>query len=121
MTKKMTKKDYFTALLAIEQIRENEELSAFINHELEQLEKKSSGKRAETENQKNNEEIKNKILAVLSTEKEMSISDIQEAGGDKLAGLSNQKMNALILQLKKAGKVERVEIKRKAYFKKIAE
>ena len=116
MTKKMTKKDYFTALLAIEQIRENEELSAFINHELEQLEKKSSGKRAETENQKNNEEIKSKILSVLSTEKEMSISDIQKAGGDSLSGLSNQKMNALILQLKKAEKVERVEIKGRAYF-----
>lgn len=121
MAKKMTKKDYFTALLAIAQIRENEELSAFINHELEQLEKKSSGKRAKTESQKNNEEVKSKILAVLSTEKEMSISDIQEAGGNDLSRLSNQKMNALIFQLKKAEKVERVEIKRKAYFKKIAD
>lgn len=121
MTKKMTKKDYFTALLAIAQVNENEELSAFINHELEQLAKKSSGNRTETENQKNNEEIKNKILEALSAEKEMNISDIQKAGGDELSSLSNQKMNALILQLKKAGKVERVEIKRKAYFKKIIE
>lgn len=121
MTKKMTKKDYFMAILAIAQVNENAELSAFINHEIEQLNKKSSGNRPETENQKNNKEIKDKILEILSTEKEMSISEIQEVGGDELADLSNQKMNALILQLKKVGKVERVEIKRKAYFKKIAE
>lgn len=121
MTKKMTKKDYFMAILAIAQVNENAELSAFINHELEQLAKKGSENRTETENQKNNKEIKDKILRVLSAEKEMSISEIQEAGGEELSGLSNQKMNALILQLKKLGKVERVEIKRKAYFKKIAE
>lgn len=119
MTNKMTKKDCFIALLAISAVSEKPELVEFINHELEQLAKKSSsGIRKPTENQMENENIKLKILDILEDGKERTISEIQSAD-DSLTGLSNQKMNAIILQLKKMGRVERVEIKRKAYFKRI--
>ena len=109
MTNKMTKKDCFIALLAISAVSEKPELVEFINHELEQLAKKSSsGTRKPTENQVENENIKLKILDILEDGKERTISEIQSAD-DSLAELSNQKMNAIILQLKKMGRVERVE------------
>ena len=42
VTRKMTKKDCFNALLAIEEVANNENLVLFINHEIELLEKKNS-------------------------------------------------------------------------------
>ena len=54
MEKKITKKDRFNQLLAIDGVSANDELVAFIQHEIELLEKKA-GKSGSTKQQKENE------------------------------------------------------------------
>ena len=117
--KKMTKRDYYNALLALKEVKGNEELVKFINHELELLAKKNSAEKKPTAVQIANENIKE---AILDTLKEnggmMTISEMQKANAE-LGEMSNQRISALVRQLKEDGKVERIEDKRKAYFKAV--
>ena len=116
-TKKMTKRDYFNALLGIAEVKANGELVKFIEHELELLAKKNSAEKKPTAVQVANEGIKSVILETLAeNEKMMTISEMQKANAE-LGELSNQRISALIRQLLADGKVERIEEKRKAYFK----
>lgn len=117
--KKMTKRDYFNQLLAIAEVKANAELEKFINHELELLAKKNastSGKLTPT--QEINEKIKEGIMECLMTEpnRMFTITEMLKEF-ECCAELSNQRLSALIRQLKEDGKVERIEEKRKAYFK----
>lgn len=114
--KKMTKREYFNQLLAIEEVKGNEKLVKFIEHELELLAKKNSADKKPTAVQIANEGIKSVILETLANGEKMTISEMQKAN-EELAELSNQRISALVRQLKEEGKVERIEEKRKAYFK----
>ena len=97
-------KEYATDTMVVE----------YATHEIELLDKKASTKVA-TKNQKENVEIKDIILSVL-TDTPARIADIQ-ARNEKLATLSNQKMTSLITQLIKEDKVERVTDKKVSLFK----
>ena len=112
--KKLTKKDHFNALLALEEVKENQALVDFISHELELLTKKNSSERKPTAVQKENEGVKEIILATLTTTP-MTITDMQKANAE-LAELSNQKMSALLRQMVIDEKVVRTEDKKKALF-----
>lgn len=114
MSKKLTKKDHFTAILAIAEVQENQDLVDFVNHELELLSKKNSANRKPTATQKENEVIKKIILAAL-TNKPTSITDLQKKNA-ALAEISNQKISALLRQLIIDNKVVRTEDKKKALF-----
>ena len=118
MTKKMTKKEMFAQIMASYALTDEEK--AFIQHEIELLEKKNTrrdGSKAMTATQKANEVLKAKIVESLSSaEKPMSVSEIAKSDSE-LAELSGQKVSAIITLLKNDKIVERVEIKRKAYFK----
>ena len=117
--KKMTKRDYFNALLALKEVKGNEELVKFINHELELLAKKNSAEKKPTAVQIANENIKEVILDTLKENGGMmTISEMQKANAE-LGEMSNQRISALVRQLKEDGKVERIEDKRKAYFKAV--
>lgn len=119
MTKKMTKKDYFNMLKAIPEVAQNEILMNFIDHEIELLEKKNSSEKKPTAQQKANEGFKAKIVEVLKAHKDpMTITEIQKADAE-LGEMSNQRVSALVRQLKDEGLVERIEDKKKAYFKAI--
>ena len=112
--KKMTKKDYFGVLL--EMVSGNEELTNFITHEIELLEKKSS-KSGQTKTQKENETIKEKIVETLrELGRYATITDIQEANAE-LGTYSNQKISALLKQLVDTQVIEKMIDKKKAYFK----
>ena len=112
--KKMTKKDYFGVLL--EMVSGNEELTNFIIHEIELLEKKSS-KSGQTKTQKENETIKEKIVETLrELGRYATITDIQEANAE-LGAYSNQKISALLKQLVDTQVIEKMVDKKKAYFK----
>ena len=50
-TKKITKKDRFTALLSIPAVAEDADMVAFIEHEIELLDKKNSAERKPSEKQ----------------------------------------------------------------------
>lgn len=118
--KKMTKKDYFNALLNIKEVGTNEKLVAFIEHELELLERKSNsakeGDKKPTAKQAENEKIKEVIISYMEENTLYSISDLQKNIAE-CAELSNQKMSALLRLLIEDKIVERVIDKRKTYFK----
>ena len=119
MTKKMTKKDHFNMLKAIPEVAQNEILMNFIDHEIELLEKKNSSEKKPTAQQKANESFKAKIVEVLKANKNpMTITEIQKADNE-LGEMSNQRVSALVRQLKDEGLVERIEDKKKAYFKAV--
>ena len=114
MNKKLTKRDHFTALLALAEAQNDQTLIDFINHELELLAKKNSAERKPTAAQKENEGIKAIILAALTTTP-TSISGLQKKDA-ALAEISNQKISALLRQLIIDNKVVRTEDKKKALF-----
>ena len=118
-TKKMTKRDYFNTLLGIAEVKANPELVKFIDHELELLAKKNSAEKKPTAVQIANEGIKSVILETLAENgKMMTISEMQKVNAE-LGEMSNQRISALVRQLINDGQVERIEDKRKAYFKAV--
>lgn len=101
MANKITKKEMFMMIKA--QVKDNAEMVAFINHEIELLDKKASNKKA-TKTQEANVGIKSTILTVLEGAKPMTVTEMQGASAE-LGELSNQKVSALVRQLVEAGKV----------------
>lgn len=115
MTKKITKRDRFNQLLALDAVKENAGLVEFINHEIELLDKKNSSDKKPTATQLANNGIKETILETLADNKAMTITEMQKVNSE-LADLSNQKISALVRQLIAEGAVKKEEIKRKSYF-----
>ena len=101
MANKITKKEMFTMIKA--QVKDNAEMVAFIDHEIELLDKKASNKKA-TKTQEANVGIKSTILAILEGAKPMTVTEMQGASAE-LGELSNQKVSALVRQLVEAGEV----------------
>lgn len=117
MTKKMTKREYFTQIMENYNLTEDER--NFIKHELELLVKKNSAEKKPTAVQVANEGLKTEILNFMEVGKKYTITDLMKSV-PCLADLSNQRVSALVRQLKDSGLVERTEEKRKAYFHKVA-
>lgn len=118
-TKKITKREKFEMLAKIAEVKANPMLVEFIEHELELLAKKNaSGEGKMTATQKENKELKDKIFECMEEEpnKLFTISDMLKLF-PCCADLTNQRVSALVRQLKEDGKVERVVEKRKAFFK----
>lgn len=114
--KKVTKRDNFNALLEIKEVKANQGLVDFINHELELLDKKSAGRAtATTANQKANEEIKKVIISELVRLGKHTISELQKESKE-LAQYSNQKLSALIKQLVDSNQITKTVDKKKSYF-----
>ena len=117
-TTKPTKKALFTALLALvtETAPENAEvLTAFINNEIALLEKRAANKTA-SKTQVENENIKAKILdALTEIDKPVTISELQTLAPE-LAVYTNQKLSALLTQLKANNLVTKTIEKKKSYF-----
>ena len=112
-TVKVTKKERFEQIKAL--VRDNEELVAFIDHEIELLNKKNSRSGKPTKTQLENEKIKNTILDILKTVGK-PVTVTQLLANDELDGLSNQRVSALLTQLRKADKVERIVEKKVAFY-----
>ena len=115
---KMTKKDWFATIRAMVECSGNEredEILAFIDHEVELLEKKSS-KSGQTKTQKENVEVVAKIEnALREVGKAVTITELQTAS-EEMSAYSNQKLSALLKQMVSKGTVVRTEDKKKAYF-----
>lgn len=112
-TKKLTKRDYFNQLKEI--VGDNAELVAFIDHEIELLDKKKSSN-TKTKTQVENDNLKEIIKGVLVEQgKPLSIVEIQTFN-ETLSTLSNQKMSALLKQLYDNKEIGKKVEKKKAYF-----
>lgn len=117
--KKMTKREKFEMLKALSEVQANPMLTEFIDHELELLAKKNASEKKPTAQQVANEGLKQAIIEVLTENGGlMTVTDVQKSC-EELSELSNQRVSALLRQLRDDGKVERVEDKRKAYFKAV--
>ena len=115
MENKMTKLQIVTMMLANAEISANEVFKAYLENEKALLEKKASNRKA-TKTQTENVGIKATILTVLENfNKPMTITDIQNANED-LKALSNQKISALVKQLKDNGLVVKSVEKGKSLF-----
>ena len=115
MTKKMTKREMFEQIMANYNLTEDER--NFINHELELLAKKNSAEKKPTAVQVANEGLKTAILDFMVEGQKYTITDLMKSVPE-LADLSNQRVSALVRQLKDSNLVVRTEEKRKAYFHK---
>lgn len=114
MSTKLTKRDHFNALRALASASNRSDLVNFIDHELDLLARKNAGDRKETATQKANADLKEKILDVMVADTRYTITEL-----GKLVGVeSNQKVSALVRQLKMDNLVIRSEEKGKAYFTK---
>lgn len=114
--KKLTKRDHFNTLLTIPAVSENPVLVDFINHELELLSKKNSTDKKPTATQQANNVLKEAIIDLLVDGIPYTVSQIIKEVPE-CAGLSNQKVSALMVQLVNEGQVEKVIEKRVSYFK----
>lgn len=113
-TKKMTKKEMFAQIMVNYNLTEEER--AFIQHEIELLEKKSS-KSGQTKTQKENEILMEQLVIALGEmEKAVTISEFQGNSKAEVATLSNQKISALLKKLVESGKVVKTVEKKKSYF-----
>ena len=118
---KFTKRNALTALLALPDVKADDRLVKYCENEIALLDKKNGTAKKPTEKQTQNEGYKTDIVSYLSSvaPAHKSIAEIW-AGTASLsenAEMTGQRISALLTQLIKAGSVERVEEKRKAYFK----
>ena len=113
--KKITKRERFESLLTIPAVQADQGLVDFINHELELLAKKNSAEKKPTAQQTANEAIKSAIVEAMEANRLYTVTEIQKSVAE-CAELSNQRVSALLRQLKDDGVVVRTEDKRKAFF-----
>ena len=119
---KITKRDRFVELRALAVNTENEELVAFIDKEIDLLDKKRNAERKPTATQKANVEYKAMILAFLATkEGPVSIKEIQTGIPVFVEKeFSNQKVSRLLNDLYNKGlpdrKVDKMVIDKVVHF-----
>lgn len=110
----MTKKEMFAEIRKV--VADNAEMVAFIDHEIELLNKKSSSSRKPTKNQVENEGYKGDILSALAdADNAVTIKELCVIC-PSVAELTNQRITHLLTDLRKDGKVIRTYIKKVAYF-----
>lgn len=110
----MTKKEMFNEIRTL--VADNAEMVAFIDHEIELLDRKATSIRKPTKNQVENESFKAEIIATLAVaDAPMTIKELCERCAP-LADLSNQRVTHMLTDLRKAGQVARTYIKKVAYF-----
>lgn len=110
----MTKKEMFAEIRKV--VISNEEMVAFIDHEIELLDRKSGSPRKPTKTQVENDGFKADILAALAeVDAPVTIKELCEVCGT-IADLSNQRITHMLTDLRKDGKVARTYVKKVAYF-----
>ena len=120
-TQKVTKSQKFEMLKAIPAVAENSMLMEFIEHELELLAKKNSAEKKPTAQQTANAEIGKAIVAHLTAEptRLFTITEVIKEV-PVCAELTNQRVSAIMRGLIGVS-VERVEEKRKAFFRALGQ
>lgn len=111
-----------TNVKAVEFVLSNCEIPAEVREKLEnmkvQLLKKNTAEHKPTATQTANAGFKADILEAMESGKGYTISELLKAV-PSIAELSNQRVSAIVRQMKDEGLVSREEIKRKAYFTKV--
>ena len=112
--RKPTKRDNFNALLSIEAVQNDPALVEFIEHEIALLDKKNSAERKPTPNQVENMGFKADILAWMEPSIGYACADIVKGVPSIVAaGISVNRVTAMLNQLVKDGAIVSTIIKRK--------
>ncbi len=110
----MTKKEMYAEILKV--VADNDEMVAFINHEIELLDKKSSAPRKPSKVQVENENYKALIVSYLATaDAPKSIKELQSEIAE-ISEFTNQKITHLLTDLVKAGTLAKDYVKKTPYY-----
>ena len=118
MANKITKRDNFISIIEVLKGVERTDLVEVMEHEIELLDKKKASSKM-TKTQVANEDIKALIVEELArVGKPVSITELISESAEiaEKCGNSNQKVSALMTQLKNAGAVVRTTEGKKALF-----
>lgn len=129
---RLTKRDFYTAALnaltddAVFTIPKGDgvveisggQMAEFYKHEVELLDRKNTVDKKPTKTQQANESIKATVLESMEDNRLYSISEMLKAF-PVCADMSNQKLSSLVRQMVADKQVERIEEKRKAFFRKV--
>ena len=122
--RRTTKREYYNILLGIEAVNSNPDLVAFIENEIDLLNKKSNstGDKKPTARQSENAGLKEAILNYLRQNDPATITELMKNVPELavIENLTNQRTSAIVRQMVEIDKtVERLVEKRTAYFKAI--
>lgn len=110
----MTKKEMFAEIRNY--VVDNEEMVAFIDHEIELLEKKANSPKKPTKTQIENDGFKAEIISYLTTaDSPKTIKELQ-VNVVGLADLTNQRITHMLTDLVKAGTLSKEYVKKTPYF-----
>ena len=114
--KKITKREVINAMLQDEHIKTNATFVAYLEHELELLDKKAERKGKSEEEVKEIARLKGLIANTLvEIGNKGTVTEIQKANSE-LGDLSNQKVTSLLKAMKESGEVVRATEGRKTVF-----
>ena len=112
MANKKTKREFFGEIKEI--VKGNAELVAFIDHELELLNKKTSAKSTKVNTEQ--VELMGKIVNALNKiGRSVTISELQKENAE-MAEYSNQKLSAMLKKLNDSGEVKKIVDGKKSLF-----
>lgn len=115
--RKPTKRDNFNALLSIPAVAENDALVEFIEHEIALLDKKNSAERKPTAKQTENAGFKADILAWMEPSVGYACADVVKGVPSIVAaGISANRVTAMLTQLVNDGAIVRTTDKRKSVY-----
>lgn len=110
----MTKKEMFTEIRNI--VADNEEMVAFIDRQIELLDRKSNSPKKPTKTQIENDGFKADIVAYLTeTDAPKNIKELQ-AEVPSIAELSNQRITHMLTDLVKNGTLMKDYVKKTPYY-----
>lgn len=110
----MTKREMFNEIRNA--VIDNAEMVAFIDHEIELLNKKASSPRKPTATQVENDGFKAEILTYLAeADAPKNIKELQAEIGS-LANLSNQRISHLLTDLVNGGRLNKEYVKKTPYY-----
>lgn len=117
--KKMTKAQKFAIIADLPEVKSNPMLTEFVAHEIELLTKKNTTEKKPTAKQSANAVIKGNIVALMESDPDrlFTITELCKEVADLPEDMTPQRMSAIVRQMKDDGVVERIEEKRKAFFR----
>ena len=113
-TTKMTKRDMFGILR--DRVSDDADLVAFIDHELELLDKRATSERKPTKTQLENKVLQAEIIEFLTAADAPKTIKEMQAGIESLAEASNQKMTHLLSALVNGGIVTKTYEKKVPFY-----
>ena len=110
----MTKREMFAEIRNI--VADNEEMVAFIDHEIELLERKSNSPKKPTKTQIENDGFKAEIVAYLTeVDTPKTIKELR-AEIPSISGLTNQRITHMLTDLVKAETLTKEYVKKTSYY-----